>query len=421
MLLMIVACGSLWYVVWHTAIPIQFAFDRLQEKGEFEVQGLKGSLSSGVEADAIRFRPDKRESTEWSELKNLKLRYRMSWGMWWGQSGFVIDEIGVDGGRLYGRLETSSNAEELDLFGFMKPLQDALDEITSTGDELQEGALQIKRIRFANLTFVDPQTNSEFHIDEIRLDGLMIRHGQIVEFGELVARMDGLDVSTVPSPREGATTGDKRIQGQIQTGFARRVKQEFSFAIDVSTRQRDIRYFADWFDGRVVLDAWQASSSYRMQILDFNANEYFVFGSERILPQNIRVDLTAETRHPNALQSIVADGSFRLGITRFGDFSALDATDRRTGTWFRATANVDGRQVSAAVRVTTTLPLLIVELEHADGWTIEETWARVVYGKSHDQLTDDERGALRASFPASKPAVQGDTDREMPEREDLDE
>jgi hypothetical protein len=69
---------------------------------------------------------------------------------------------------------------------------------------------------------------------KIRLDGLKIRHGQIVEFGELVARMDGLDVSTVPSPREGATTGDKRIQGQIQTGFARRVKQEFSFAIDVS-------------------------------------------------------------------------------------------------------------------------------------------------------------------------------------------
>jgi hypothetical protein len=70
--------------------------------------------------------------------------------MWWGQSVFVIDEIGVDGGRLYGRLETSSNAENWTCSVFMKPLQDALDEITSTG------GMNYKKARSRSSGFASP-------------------------------------------------------------------------------------------------------------------------------------------------------------------------------------------------------------------------------------------------------------------------
>ncbi len=417
LILVIVGCGSLWYVIMNTAIPLRFIADEIQKGGNFQVEGLKGSFTSGIEADAVRFRPDKRETTEWSELSNLKVRYRFNWIGIWGNSDFVIEEISVDGGKLYGRLDSNLHDEPLDLFGILGPLQDTMDEIARSGDPQAPGGLQVKRIRFANVTFIDPQTETEFHIDEIRVDGLAVKGDQLTELGDITVRVDGLDITTERSTRDGARIGDKRFAGKVQQGFARRAKQDFAFTIDVSTRGKQLDYFADWFGSRVIIDAWQTSGTFHMHVDNFSPDEFFLFDRQGAIPRNIRLNLTASSRRPNTIASIDADGSFQLGTTPFTDFQPLADDPPRAGTWFSAKGTVTGQTVTARVRVISKLPLLMIELEPVTGWSTEELWAQVVFNKAFEQLNESDRLLIQRSIPVNLPnsAESPPPEREMPQ------
>lgn len=410
-LVMVASCGLGYYVIVHTAWPAQAVASALEKTGDFKVTGLKGSLASGFEAEQVRFRPNQ-GPRDWSELNKLKFKYRMD-SMWFGRSSdFVIEEISLDGGRVYGQFDSSLSDEEMNLFSFTDPLQELVEQLASSGDQ-GAGEFRVDLIRFANITIVDPQTETEFHVNEVRLEGLSLVDGAIADLGDWHIHVDGLDVTTERSQRPRASSSAICVSGTVRQGFGRRVKKDFTFALDLSPNPRgQLDYMASWFDGRVAIDHWERSGDFQMSIRDFSPGDYFSFERHGVIPEAIRLEFTVASRAPHAVQRIGEEGSFRVGQTTFSNCCLLTKDQERPGSWFAATAMVQDREVTAHARAITRLPLLLIDLEPVEGWTNEDLWARVAFGTDFATLNEQQQGLVQRSFSASGSSRKPPTEAE---------
>lgn len=400
---LIALCGVGYYSLLYSNLPLAFMKRALEESGNVKIDGLKGNLSTGFEMASLRFKDNSLRDADgnkapWSELNDIRIKYRNG-GMF--SSSFTVEEVRIGGGTLYGDLKFDSDLNGDLLFD---ELQEDFSDFQSEFSGSSQGTLAVQSISFTNLKITDPKTGEEFKIDEIRLDDVVIENGRLVEFGDLVVKADSIELQTERTTAIESAELERTFRGRLERGLVDNLLTDIPFEIvfavlpegKVATRSR-------WFDGKIQFDAGLPNEANRYRINGFSPAEHLKVPGPGIVATDIHVELTYDRERKSKLAEVQPDGYLQLGNSKLTKFHLQDQAEAKARRQhFLASTEVDGQQVEAEIYPLKRLPLIGVRLRKAGDWTLEETWAKTVFGKPFGELNDAERETVEASISNSE-------------------
>ena len=402
MLLLIGLCGAGYYGLMYSSMPLAWFERALEESGDVEIEGLEGNISSGAVMKKLRFRDnnivDKATGkSQWSKLRDIKAKYKMG-GFF--SNEFSIEEISVGGGTIYADFDMDSDSGGDFVFSeLQEELSDAGGEIGSSG-----GTFQVKLIRIADLAFVDSSSDSEFRIEEIRLEDVLFENNRLSRFGELIVNADNIQLRTEESTKFPDAELAKRFVGKIEKGIIHSVIADIPFEIEFGFIDGSgIATSVNWFDGKIRFESGRDSGPASYIINDFSPNQFFKPSESGVTPEAIQLEAKYDPKKTRQLMSVESSGSFVLGKTKFSNFLMPESGDTKPDIrMFLATADVDGTAVTARVYALSKLPLLGVQLDKAGDWSIVDTWSHVVFGQPYADLSIDQQAQLDQNIEIAK-------------------
>ena len=401
-LLLIGLCGAGYYGLMHSSMPLAWFERAIEESGDVEIEGLEGNISSGAEMKKLRFRDnniiDKATGkSQWSELRDIKAKYKMG-GFF--SNEFSIEEISVGGGTIYADFDIDSDSGGDFIFSELQDeLSDAGGEFTSSG-----GTFQVKLVRIADLAFVDSSSDSEFRIEEIRLEDVLFENNRLARFGELIVNADNIQLRTEESTKYPEADLAKRFVGKIEKGIINSVIADIPFEIEFGFIEGNgIASNVNWFDGKIRFESGRDSAPASYVINDFSPNQFFMPSESGVTPEAIQLEAKYDPKKTRQLMSVESSGSFVLGQTKFSNFLMPEPSDSKPDIrMFLATADVGGTSVTARVYVLSKLPLLGIQLDKVGDWSIADTWSHVVFGQPYADLSIDQQAQLDKNVELAK-------------------
>jgi hypothetical protein len=382
-LLIVLFCGGGFYTVFYSSAPLKLIERAIEDSGEVEIDGLAGNFMSGFTIDELRF---KAEGDEWSNLTNIKFKYKSSW---FNSDRIIIEDISVDGGTIYAKFDPSRNEIALDP-EFDAELEEVSEELETEFDGVDFSSIKevrIDLIRIANLKIVNPETEETIALDEIKYDGFHIEDGELTNLGNLVVDSNQMQIHTSPSKHFAEFESSKRFAGTINASMDRRLTQDLPMEVDMAFDDGKLMYLVRLFDGQVVADRVDKQSQFTFN--DFSPGDYMAADKMGVMPSHISVSFAAEKgMMPKTIES---DGSFNLGVTRFTNLT-LDPNPPIGTAVLQGTAEVDGQTVIAKVQMKRRTPLNRVSLTSEGIDLPQELWAKTVFDKPFAEL-DPERQA----------------------------
>lgn len=399
LLAMIALCGVGYYSIFYSNLPLALMKQALEESGNVKIDGLKGNLSTGFEMAALRFKDDglrgqDGERAPWSELTDIKIKYRNG-GMF--SNSFTVEEIRIGGGTIYGDLNFSS---ELGGDLVFEELQEEFSDFQSEFSGDSRGTLGVRSISFTNLKISDPKTGEEFRIDEIRLDDVVIENGRLVEFGDLVIKADSIELETVRSNTFENAELERTFKGRLEKGLIANLLSDIPFEIELgvfpdgklATRSR-------FFEGQVEFDAGLPGQPNRYRLNGFSPANHLKLGEPGVVPAEIHLDVTYDRERKSIIAEVDPEGSLLFGQTKLGQFRLTEEKEVKSSRQhILATGEVAGQTVAAEVYPLKRFPLVGIRLRKAADWTLEETWARTVFGKPYGELDDADRALIQTGM-----------------------
>jgi hypothetical protein len=298
-------------------------------------------------------------------------------------------------------------------------LQDEFGDFQSDFSGSSRGTLEIKNISFRGLKIRDPKTDDEFHIDDITLKDVLIEDGRLVEFGDLVVKADMVELDTIRSANIADAQLERTVKGRLQRGILSNVLTDLPFEIEFGVRaDGKIAARSRWFDGKILSVSGFADEPNRYQLTSFSPAEHIRVRGAGVVPTEINLDVIYDAKKRQRIAGVESSGHLLLGISRLENFRLPETSDDSTARQFiLATTEVEGKQVEAELYLLSQFPLVGVKLRNAADWSLEETWAKTVFGKPYGDLTNEQKDELQASIAQAEREFKNRTRREDGEME----
>lgn len=396
---LIALCGIGYYSLLYSNLPLRFVQQALESSGNVKIEGLKGNLNTGFEMTKLRFKDDSRradgEPTPWSELTDIRIKYRNG-GIF--SSSFTLEEIRIGGGTIYGDLNFDSELSGELIFD---EIQDEFSDFQSEFSGGSRGTLAVQNISLTNLTIRDSRTDDSFRIEEISLSDVMIENGRLVEFGDLVVKADSIELETLRSETFPEAELERTFKGRLEKGMLANLLTDIPFEIEFGVMpDGEIATRSRWFDGQIESSVGLPDEANRYRISGFSPDEHLQLRRGGVSPRDIQLAIVYDEQNKQEIASIEPGGSIVFGQSKFEKFrlAKTDDDDRPNRRYFLATAEVEGREVEAELYLLKRLPLVGVRLQKTGDWSLEETWARTLFGKAYGDLEEEERDRLQESL-----------------------
>ena len=399
MLIMVSVVG--YYGLLHTSLPLKVFEAAIEEDGNVDIQGLDGNLASGFSADTIRF---KSVDDQWSSLSDIKFKYEGD-RSFFGTEKLVIKDLSVGSGTIYADWDPEENELDFDS-DFGEELREIDDEFDELGDELQKELgtspairkLQIERMSVANLKIINPTTELEIAIDELRFEGFNWQYGDLQNLGQLSIRSSQMDLETVPSVEFAARKNARRYVGTIRTQADHRLRVDVPFVFDFAVDDDlNVSVKSELFEGQVQIHEEENQST--IHFLDFTPDDFFELKSGVVLPSNIAMKLEFDNDEMGPVQ-VNNDGSFNYGKTRFDDLRIEQIEGERSVV--KASGDVNGNSVTATIGCARPYSSQwSLNLECPTTESPEDLWAQTLFGSDFSGLDLARKRIVRSSIPDS--------------------
>ena len=419
LLALIALCGVGYYSILYSNLPLAFMKQALEESGNVKIDGLKGNLSTGFEMASLRFKDDSLRDADgnkapWSELSDIRIKYRNG-GMF--SSSFTVEEVRIGGGTIYGDLNFDSDLSGDLLFD---ELQEEFGDFQSEFSGSSRGTLTVRAISFTNLKITDPKSGEDFRIDEIRLNDVVIQDGRLVEFGDLVVKADSIELETERTSVIETAELERTFKGRLEKGMIANLLTDIPFEIELGVLpEGKLATRSRWFDGQVQFEAGMPNEPNRYRIAGFTPGNHLKLREQGIVPADIHVDITYDRERKAKIAVLEPGGYLLFGQSKLEQFRLLDEADLKgRRQHFLASTEVDGRTVEAEIYPLKRLPLIGIRLQKAGDWSMEDTWARTVFGKPFGELDEADRTAVQTSLSESERLASNREDEAKPGRKE---
>lgn len=407
-----------YYSLFHSSLPLYLFEAAIEESGEVEIEGLEGTLSSGFSADEIRF---KTMDDRWSNLTDIKFKYDSDSSLF-GTERLIIEEVSVNGGTIYADWDPDENelGFDPDITGeFSEEFRELDEEFAEFGEEMREEIghspglreLRIDLVSVTNVKIVNPATELEITIDEMKFEGFEWQEGNLQSLGELLIRSSQVDLVTVPSVEFSEMKNARRFEGNLRAQADHRLMADVPFVFEIGVDDElEIFISSELFDGRLrfVDIPDQTSLSY----IDFSPGEYIDLKDGSVLPSKITLKLDFGEDKEQGPTRVNEDGAFELGITRFDDLRIVKPDNGPSVVV--ATAIVEGETVRAFIEIAgPSSPWWNVSLESEGFDTTEDLWAQTLFGNAFDQLEHEQQVSVGAAIPELELVATSDEDQEV--------
>ena len=296
-LLFMTMCVGSYIVTMHSSIPLALIKAALEEDGNVQVEGLRGSISSGFEIDTLRFQSEE-EFEEWNELRDIKFTY----------NGFVnllrtrrilIEEASIGSATIYANIDGDEDDASFDFDAeafareFAKEWSELQDELQkNSSNDLKE--LRIDLISAQDIVVIDPRTEKRLEFQKAEFRGYHMLDGRIRNIGNLQVVSDQIDLKTSKSLRFPEERFARAIAGTLKPAAYPNIIRDLPFELDFAMIDgQDFQLHAVLCDGQVVIDEPQGNQR-QIRLQDFSHGQYFKMSSP-LVPAHWNVQLTIET------------------------------------------------------------------------------------------------------------------------------
>lgn len=250
----------LYYVIFHTAWPIRKIVDAMIEGTDITVEGIEGSISSGVSIEKIRI-PEE-DGKKVTEIDNIAFRYKF------GGDTFTVNDISVGRAHIF-----VNNLLKED------PEKDAKGNKIAKKDppppaEGQQKNVIVKKIDIANVTLEDIKTGAQVKIDKIYLDGFEVIDNK-VKLGTLTVKSDYCNIEIKPVDSSLKLAAEHVIKGLINKEIHDAVIKDITINGNFMTKDKDtFKINLELFDGKIKIRSENPNDIRDFQINSFSPNEY---------------------------------------------------------------------------------------------------------------------------------------------------
>ncbi len=401
-----------YYGVFHSSLPLRMIEAAIESEGEVEIEGLKGSLSSGFSADEFRF---KTMDDRWSNLTDIKFNYESNSSLF-GTDRIIITELSVDGGTIYADWDPEESEFEPEVGKEFEEIEDEFEDMDQEfrkefGGPPDIGEVRIDLVRVANLRIVNPRTELEITIDEIKFDGFEWRDGGLKSLGELLVRSSQMELSTVPSVEFADQKHAQRLEGILRAQADHRLRVDVPFVIDFAVSDKlEVSLKSRLFDDQLQFDRLPEESELRFR--DFSPAEIVQLDTRSILPANVNLVLVYP-ENAEIPAEVNADGSFELGSTKFSKLR-IERPEQGPPVLL-ADAAIGAQTVTAKLRLDRPFwESWKVSLESETFESQEEIWSQTLFHLAYDQLSEDQQATVQAALvpPEATDAKADDVESE---------
>ena len=233
------------------------------------------------------------------------------------------------------------------------------------------------------------------------MNDVVVEDGRLVEFGDLVVKADSIELETIRSDTFAKAELERTFKGRLEKGMLANLLTDIPFEVEFGVMpDGKIATRSSWFDGQIESTVGLPGEPNRYQINGFSPEQHLTIRQGGVSPAEIHLAVVYDQKSPQKIASLEPDGSLILGQSKFEKFRLADAGENERGDrrYFLATAQVDDREVEAEIYLLKRLPLIGVRLQKAGDWSLEDTWARTIYGKAYGDLEEPERDRLQESM-----------------------
>ncbi len=371
-LIVVVGVGG-YYVLFHTSLPIRGLVAMLNQDPDVQIEGVSGSLSSGFEVQKVRI---KDENGKTNALDDIRLKYQSE------DDAFVITDIHVGRGHLYiDRSKiTETKKESSPDDGTIRPLH--------TSDEDTNARFIIQKISINDVTIEDVGSGEKFHLEKIELDSLDI--GKEFSMGRLVVKSTDCDLEILPV--DGAKTGKAfTVKGLFKPGLHENLTAPLDVQGRIDAGDPDhVQVNLSGFGGKVVVKGEGKSMDLRIQGL--KPADYF-----KKSPPVDAIDL-AVTQDETAGK---AEGTLTIGGKRFAFDPAVAGSKAIAKGVLKATHKTDkvAYTIGVPLDVESERFFPLMQLTTKPVMTLNDAVAGLLYDKTHDALTPEEKKRVEDALP----------------------
>ncbi len=417
-------CGIGNYVLFHTTIPLTYVERALEETGDVEIDGMSGTFSSGFHVDQLRVRA---EDGKWNELNDVDFRFNGLYALV-NEQRLIIEQFTVGSGELYYRPietftsdDTSTDADANNQADDAGTTDDMPGPIESSGNVSGMKEFRVDLFRLSNLKFINRQTNVEFKIDEISIQGFQILDDRLTSLGDVTVKSDHVEFRTEPSDRFKDQPADllkRKFTGLVRAAASDRLLKDIPYAVDVCFA-RNGRFIveAQAFDDKATYTL-NPQGEVQIAFRDFSLSDYLKW-DEGVLPSHLTgsVSFTQPTSPAEDFQCTIApDSKFQLGETAFTIETTEWKFDKQQNQMPPLTALGGSQENPIRLRLTMLeqKPYLAITLQSNDEDNTPELFSKTIYAKAWSELTDEQKKLINETIKANKE----DPAQESPAAED---
>lgn len=462
-LLFMTMCVGSYFLTMHSSLPLSMIERALESEGNVQVEGLKGSISSGFEIELLKFESD--ECDEWNELRKVRFSYNGFINLL-RTKRLIISEASVGGATIYTRIDGHDevpiaggiNGEEIasDLAEEWNEMEEEFQD--NDADELKE--LRIDLVSAKNVALVDPDTGARLEFDRVEFRNYQMLDGRITRLGELEVVSDQVDMETNKSTRYADEPVAWNLTGKIKPVAHKSLTTELPFDVDFAIQGSNrFQLHVNLFDGQVEIEEPYGDQKV-VHLKDFSYGKYFETHSQ-LVPSNWNAKMTLDRswveveqpveqpgeeasgqneaseqnedakRDEDAKQgessqeadpvptvrkvkkpvyaiSVGPQGTFQLGQTQFQikDEKVVFGPDEKMDpAQVIATGQFNDTEVTASITLHSRAPWFTMTLS-ATGMDPKDVWANLFYDKAYVALDGDQQKQVDAAVTPANPMHQ---------------
>lgn len=428
-MLFMVACVGSYYSLMHTSMPMVWIKRALEEDGNVRIEGLRGTINSGVEIDRLEFQG---ESDRWNELRDIKFKF----------NGFVnlartkrliIKEASVGGGTIYaefdeegdGDIDADINPEEIG-----EEIADEIgNEIEDFQREMKDGNLdelnefRVDKIQVTNLKIVNPQTETTLAFDNVEFKNFQMLSGVVTSLGDLNVASDQLDLESSPSTVYADEKVAWNLTGRVKQRLHKKLTTDLPFDIDFAFAGKKLKSRMILCDGQIKLfEPW--GDKRKIQLLGFSPTDYLELDN-KLVPTSWNLIANIETIGEAPVEDVSTEdsdegtkkrtkktsnkdrtiremtiepgSSFQLGNTLFEietEQIQLGPGEKVEPAHIIARGEYNSRKITARLSLLEGPPFVSVSLSSADKTKPKDLWAQLFFQSDYANLDNDQESQV---------------------------
>lgn len=359
-----------YYALFHSSWPLNFAAKMINETGQMEVKGLKGSLSTGFAADEFRIFETGLTDTY---FKNISFKYNGMSDVS-SEQRLIVEEFVI--GKAFISLPEMNASESDDSFDANLS---EFDELESPEELEETGSFEIKVFRIDEFVIQNP--DGEEKSGSILLSGFKADHNDMA-IGELKVTGDYLEMNLENLPETNQFR--QAIRGVLKSAIHQTIRRDINFSLAFGGEGNAKQAAFTMFDGKV--KGRQNDGTMTTEYLDLTLSNY-LDPSFANLPDEVTMKIVTSK---DERVSEVSAGSFRIGRTKFTfDTQTIEPRDPEKNSLV-ASAELGGRTVTLRIPEVENNKRMKYEFS-SDGMDLPDLVAQVLLGKNAAALNDEEK------------------------------